>query len=148
MGAVAEQIFADLKVAMKAREKERVGVLRMVRADLQNAQIAAGHDLSDDEAVAVLTRAVKQRREAASQYRAAGAEGRAAAEEAEILVIEPYLPAQLSEAEVVALIDEVLADLDEAERTNLGKVMKAVMPKVAGRADGKQVNALVRQRLA
>jgi len=148
MGAVAEQIFADLKAAMKAREKERVGVLRMVRADFQNAQIAAGHDLSDDEAVAVLTRAVKQRREAASQYRAAGAEGRAAAEEAEIQVIEPYLPAQLSEEEVVALIDEALTELDEAERTNLGKVMKAVMPKVAGCADGKQVNALVRQRLA
>ena len=134
MGAVAEQIFADLKAAMKAREKERVGVLRMVRADLQNAQIAAGHDLSDDEA--------------ASQYRSGGEEGRAAAEEAEIEVIEPYLPAQLSEVEVVALIDAALADLPEAERTNLGKVMKAVMPKVAGRADGKQVNALVRQRLA
>jgi len=148
MGAVAEQIFADLKAAMKAREKERVGVLRMVRADLQNAQIAAGHDLSDDEAVAVLTRAVKQRREAASQYRSGGAEGRAAAEEAEIAMIEPYLPAQLSEEEVVALIDAALAELDEAARTNLGKVMKAVMPKVAGRADGKQVNALVRQRLA
>jgi len=147
MGAVAEQIFADLKAAMKARERERVGVLRMVRADLQNAQIAAGHDLSDDEAVVVLTRAVKQRREAASQYRAAGEEGRAAAEEAEIAVIEPYLPAQLSEAEVVALIDAALAGLDEGDRTNLGKVMKAVMPKVAGRADGKQVNALVRQRL-
>jgi len=147
MGAVAEQIFADLKQAMKAREKERVGVLRMVRADLQNAQIAAGHDLSDTEAVAVLTRAVKQRREAASQYRSAGAEGRAAAEEAEIRVIEPYLPAQLSETEVIALIDAALADLPEGDRANLGKVMKAVMGKVAGRADGKQVNALVRQRL-
>ncbi len=147
MGAVADQIFADLKAAMKAREKERVGVLRMVRADLQNAQIAAGHDLSDDEALAVLTRAVKQRRESASQYRSAGAEDRAVAEEGEIAIIEPYLPAQLSEAEVVALIDAALTEMDEQERTNLGKVMKAVMPKVAGRADGKQVNALVRQRL-
>ncbi len=147
MGAVAEQIFADLKQAMKARERERVGVLRMVRADLQNAQIAAGHDLSDDEALAVLTRAVKRRREAASQYRSAGAEERAAAEEGEIAIIEPYLPAQLSEAEVVALIDAALAEMDEQERSNLGKVMQAVMPKVAGRADGKQVNALVRQRL-
>lgn len=147
MGAVAEQIFADMKAAMKAREKERVAVLRMVRADLQNAQIAAGHDLADGEAVAILARAVKQRRESASQYRSAGAEERAAAEEGEIAIIEPYLPAQLSEAEVIALIDEALAELDEAERANLGKVMQAVMPKVAGRADGKQVNGLVRQRL-
>jgi len=147
MGGVGDRIFADLKVAMKAQEKDRVAVLRMLRADLQNARIAAGHDLSDDEAVAVLTRAVKQRREAASQYRGAGEEGRAAAEEGEIAVIEPYLPAQLSEAEVVALIDEAIAELDEGERSNLGKVMRAVMPKVAGRADGKQVNALVRRKL-
>jgi len=147
MATVADQIFADLKVAMKAREKERVGVLRMVRADLQNARIAAGHDLSDEETVRILTRAVKQRRESASQYRSAGEEGRAAAEEAEILVIEPYLPAQLSEGEVIALIDEALAGMDEGDRANLGKVMQAVMPKVTGRADGKQVNALVRQRL-
>ncbi len=147
MGAVADQIFADLKSAMKAHKRERVAVLRMLRADLQNGRIAAGHDLSGEEEVAILTRAVKQRREAAAQYRKGGEEARAEAEEAEIQVIEPYLPAQLAEEEVVALIDQAISDLDEKDRANLGKVMKAVMPKVAGRADGKRVNELVRQRL-
>ncbi|HBB41114.1 MAG: hypothetical protein COW73_07240 [Nitrospirae bacterium CG18_big_fil_WC_8_21_14_2_50_70_55] len=148
MGAVADRIFADLKVAMKAQERQRVGVLRMVRADLQNARIAAGHDLSAEEEVAILSRAVKQRRESASQYRAVGEEDRGAAEEGEIAVIEPYLPQPLAEAEVVALIAEAIGELEAAERTNLGKVMRAVMAKVAGRADGKRVNELVRQHLA
>ncbi|RMF82931.1 MAG: GatB/YqeY domain-containing protein [Nitrospirae bacterium] len=147
MATLQERIFADLKAAMKAQDKAKVGVLRMLRSELKNAEIAAGHPLAEEEVLKVLARAVKQRREAAEQYRRAGEEARAAAEEAEIAVIEPYLPQQLSDAELEALVEEVLAALPEQDRSNLGKVMKAVMPKVAGRADGRRVNELVRRRL-
>lgn len=128
---------------MKAGERDRVGALRMIADALQKERKEGG----DDE-VAVLRRERKRRLEAADAYRQGGSDERAAAEEAEAREIERYLPAELSDDELGALVDEAIAEAGVSEPSEMGKAMAAVMPRVAGRADGKRVSALVRERLA
>jgi uncharacterized protein YqeY len=146
MAELVDRVQADIKTAMKARDSATLGVLRMLSADLKNEAIARRRPLTDEEAVQVLTRAVKQRRDAAEQFAAGGRQDLADKETGEIGVVERYLPTPLTDDELAALIDATIAELPGD--ANLGQVMKAVMPKVQGRADGKQVNALVRARLA
>lgn len=147
MSELLVRLQEDTKTAMKARDQRTVGVLRMVIADAKNEAIAQRRDLTDDDLLRVLGRAVKQRRDAEEQYRNGGRDDLADQEAWEIGVIERYLPQQLTEEELAAIVDGTLAELPEEDRSNLGKVMRVVMPKVQGRADGKQVNALVRERL-
>jgi uncharacterized protein len=141
--SILERVQADTKVAMKAGERDRVGALRLVADALQKDLKEGG----DDE-VAVLRRERKRRLEAADAYREGGNSDRAAGEEAEATLIQEYLPAELSDDELGALVDEAIAASGASGPQEMGKVMGAVMPKVGGRADGNRVSALVRERLA
>jgi len=145
--SLAEQIPEDLKAAMKAGEKGRLSVLRMLRAALENERIAKREDLTDDDAVQVVLREVKRRREAAQQYRDSGAEDRALAEEAEAEILSAYLPAALPEDELEGAIDEVIAETGAKTMKDMGRVMKDVMARYRGRVDGKVVQQKVREKL-
>lgn len=138
-----ERIQADTRAAMKAGERERVGALRLLADALQKDAKEGGGD-----EVAVLRRERKRRLEAAEAYREGGEAGRAASEEAEAELISAYLPAELPDDELGAIVDEAIAATGAAGPQEIGKVMGAAMAKVAGRADGKRVSALVRERLA
>jgi uncharacterized protein YqeY len=140
---ILERVQADTREAMKAGERERVSALRLVADALQKDAKAGG----DDE-VAVLRRERKRRLEAAEAYRDGGNSERAAAEETEAREIERYLPAELGDNELAALVDEAIAESGAAGPADVGKAMGAAMPKVGRRADGKRVNAIVRERLA
>jgi hypothetical protein len=143
-----KRLKSDLKDAMKARDAGKLSVLRMVLADLHNRKIAAGNDLTDEQVVAALRTAVKQRQDAAEQYAAGGRQDRADAELAEIEVIDAYLPSLLEGDELAAAVDEAIAASGAASPSDMGKVMGQLMSRYQGRIDGKAANALVRERLA
>ena len=140
--SILERVQADTKTAMKARERERVGALRMISNALQQE----AKEGEGDE-VAVLRRERKRRLEAAEAYRDGGSEDRAAAEESEAEVISSYLPAELSDEELAEIVEAAIAESGASGAADMGKAMGVVMPKVDGRADGKRVSALVREKL-
>jgi uncharacterized protein YqeY len=140
--AIVEQIKTDLQGAMRAGEKEKVGALRLVLSELQKA----AKEGSDDE-LAVLRRERKRRLEAASAYRDAGREDLAGGEEAEGQLIGGYLPAELSEPELRAIVEQALRDSGAESVKDMGAAMRTAMAAVAGRADGKRVSGLVRAAL-
>jgi uncharacterized protein YqeY len=140
---VQEQLKADLAVAMKAGERERVGALRLVLSELQKAAKEGG----DDE-VAVLRRERKRRLDAAEQYRDGGRADLADQEEGEARLIEGYLPAELPDDELARLVAEAVSEAGAGSPQEMGKVMSIVMPKVGGRADGKRVSAKVKEALS
>ena len=145
---MAEQIDKDLLAAMKAQEPLRLSVLRMMKAALKNKQIELGKPLDNAEALAVLRTLVKQHRESVEQFRKGGREDLAKKEEAEIKIVESYLPAAVTEEEMDAAVAAALAETGAAGAKDMGKVMKAVMARFAGRnVDGKRVNEKVRTRL-
>lgn len=148
--SLAEKVQTDLTTAMKARERDTVATLRMVLTGIKELRVAEGHrgEVTDEEVETLLARGAKQRREAASAYAEADRPELAEQEQRELAVLERYLPDQLGEAELGRLIDEAVAESGAAGPGDMGKVMQAVMPKVSGRADGRQVNTLVRARLA
>ena len=140
---VLEQVQDDVKTAMKARDRERAGALRMIVDVLQqDAKLGKGDE------VAVLQRERKKRVEAAEAYEGAGRTEQAAGERFEAELIEGYLPAQLSDEELNGLVAAAVEETGATERKQMGQVMSAVMPKVAGRADGKRVSAAVGKRLS
>ncbi len=139
---ILERVQANIRTAMKARERERVAALRMIVDSLQkDAKLGSGDE------IAVLQRERKKRTEAAEAYEQAGRPQQAAQERAEGELIDGYLPAQLSEAELAELIDSALAETGASEPRQIGEVMSALMPKLGGRADGKRVSAAVREKL-
>jgi hypothetical protein len=142
-----ERLRTDLNAAVKGRDATKVSVLRMLLADLHNRKIAARAELSEEQVVAALRTAVKQRQEAAEQFAAGGREDRAAAERAEISVIEAYLPSLLEGEELKAAVDSVIDKTGATSPADMGKVMGALMSEYQGRIDGKAANALVRERL-
>jgi len=146
---LSEQIQADLTAAMKARDAETVGTLRMLVAAIRNQRVAAGQsgEVTDDQALELVTREAKKRSEAATAFADAGRAELADKERRELEIIRRYLPEQLDDATLATLVDEAITESGAAGPQDLGKVMSAVMPKVKGRADGKAVNAMVRQRL-
>jgi uncharacterized protein YqeY len=141
--AVVDQIKSDLTGAMRAGEKERVGALRLVLSELQKA----AKEGNDDE-LAVLRRERKRRTEAAGAYREAGREDLAGGEEFEAQLIEAYLPAELSDEELQAIVEQAVKDSGAQSAKDMGSAMKAAMGAVGGRADGKRVSGLVRAALA
>jgi uncharacterized protein YqeY len=141
--SVLEQVRDDAKSALKAREREKAAALRLVVDALQqDAKLGKGDE------IAVLQRERKKRVEAAEAYEGAGRAEQAAAERFEAELIEGYLPAQLSDEELDGMVAEAVAETGATEQKQMGQVMSAVMPKVAGRADGKRVSAAVRKRLS
>src|SRR3954454_2809656 len=140
--AIADTVKQDLVKAMKASEKDRVGALRLVLSELQKA----AKDGGDDE-VAVLRRERKRRHESAQAFREAGRGELADAEESEAAIIEGYLPAELSDDELKAIVGDAITEAGAESPKDMGQVMKAAMPKVAGRAAGKRVSSLVQEAL-
>ena len=147
--ALFDRIQEDLKQAMKAGEKEKVGVFRMMVSEIKRLAIDEGRrdEITDELVVSALSRSAKRRRESIEQYRAAGREDLAAKEEAELEIVARYLPAPLTEEELQALVIRAIEETGAEGRKDMGKVMKAVMPKVQGRADGKAVQRMVLDRL-
>lgn len=146
---IADQIKDDLKTAMRAGEKERVGALRLVLSELQKgAKESDGDALSSEGELAVLRRERKRRLEAASAYREAGREDLAGGEESEAQLISVYLPAELSDEELAAIVAQAVQDSGAASAKDMGVAMKTAMAAVDGRADGKRVSGLVRAALA
>jgi uncharacterized protein len=150
MAELKDRLRADLTAAMKARDEVRTRTLRMVLTSVTNEEVAgdSARDLSDDEVLRLLAREARRRREAADAFEAAGRAAQAAAERAEDQVLAEYLPAQLSDAELAAIVAEVINETGASGMSAMGQVMKAVTPRVAGRAEGGRVAAEVRRALA
>ena len=144
-----DRLRSDLTAAMKARDEVTVRTLRMALTSVTKEEVAgrSARELSDDEVLAVLTREAKRRREAADAFAAAGREEQAAAERAEGVVLDAYLPAQLTDAELGELVAAAIEETGASGPRAMGQVMKAVTPRVAGRAEGARVAAEVRRRL-
>ena len=145
---IAEQLTEDMKSSMKAQDADRTGVLRLLRGSLKNEEIKVGHGLSDDEALKVLQREAKQRRDSVEAYQAAGRTDLADREEAELKVIKCYLPEVMSDDELAKVVDEVVAETGATDAKQMGAVIGAVLKRVGARADGAAVSKLVREKLA
>jgi hypothetical protein len=145
--SLAKRLEADMKTAMRAGEKLRLGVIRRARAAIKNAEIAAREPLGDDGVEKVLKGLVKQHRESVEQFEAAGRADRADEERAEMAVIEEYLPEQLDAAVIEPVVAAVIAELAATSPKDMGAVMKASMAKLGNAADGKEVSAIVRRLL-
>jgi uncharacterized protein YqeY len=148
MATITERVQEDMTAAVKAREQERLATLRLVLDALKKASKEKREELDEQAEVAVLQRERKRRAEAAEAYRAGGRAEQAAAEEAEAALIDTYLPEQIADEELEALVSAALKETGFSSLKEMGKVMAAVMPKVEGRADGKRVSALVRDKLS
>jgi uncharacterized protein len=146
--SLREQIQADITAAMRSGEALRRDTLRMAESAIYNAEKRERRDYSDDEVAAVLAREVKTRRESVEAFRKGGRDDLASKEEAEIAILATYLPEQLSEAEIAALVEEAIATTGAAGPRDMGKVMGWLAPKTRGRADGKLVSGMVGQKLA
>lgn len=147
MAALTEQIRSDLTAAMKAQEKERLSTLRMLQSALKNEQINSGHELSDEEAMNVIRKAVKQRQDSIEQYTTAGRTELADKERSEMELLKTYLPPELSEAEIESGIREIIASTGAASKKDMGKVMKEATARYKGRADGKKIQEIVQRLL-
>jgi uncharacterized protein len=150
MPELKQRLRADLTTSMKARDAVRTRTIRMVLTAITTEEVAgaAARELSDAEIVKVLTREAKKRREAAEAFETGSRPGQAAAERAEAEVIAGYLPAQLTDAQLSDLVAAAIDDTGAAGPRGIGQVMKAVTPRIAGRADGARVAAEVRRQLA
>ncbi len=143
-----DELASDMKSAMRSGDKLRLSTIRLLLSEFKNAEIAKGVELSDEEAVEIVQRQIKKRREAISQYRKGGREDLAEKEEAEADILERYLPEQLTDEEIISAIEEAISQTGAASKKEMGKVMGAVMSKIKGRADGARVSRLVSQLLA
>ncbi len=141
--SLKEQIRADLGAARKERDKLRTTLLTTLLSEIRNREIEVGREIGDEEVQAVVTSAIKRRREAAEQMRGGGREELAAKEEQEAALLQGYLPPQLDEEEVRTLVREAVA----GGARDVGAVMKAVMPRVKGRFEGRELNRLAREEL-
>jgi len=146
--SILEKLTEDMKAAMKSGDKEKLSTIRLLRGRLKDAAIAKQGELSEDEEIQVLTSAAKKRRESIKAYTEAGRMDLAEKEQRELEVIQTYLPQALSAEEVEKIVDQVIEEVGAQTMKDMGKVMPVVMAKVKGRADGKQVNELVRKKLS
>lgn len=146
--SMKQQLTDDMKAAMKAGEKHKLGVIRLINAAIKQREVDERIELDDTAVIAVLDKMVKQRKDSVSQYEAANREDLAEIERAEIVVIEAYLPAKMGEAEIVAAIQAAIAETGASGPADMGKLMGALKPKLAGQADMGLVSKLVKQQLA
>ncbi len=144
--SIQEQLTDAMKTAMKAKDSLRLNTVRMARTALKNAEIEARKELDEAAAIKVLSTLVKQRREAADAYRDTRPE-LAEKEEQEVAVLQEFLPAQMSENEIEALVVKAIAEADASSMRDMGAVMKLVTPQTTGRADGRLVSEIVRNKL-
>lgn len=151
MSSLADQLPEDLKAAMKARDSDRLTVLRALKTALTNAAIekgGMGTELEPNEALNVVRKQIKQRQDSLEQFTKAGRDELAAREAAEIGILEGYLPAPLGADEIAALVEEVIAETGASTRADMGKVMKILQERSGGRADGKALSGEVAKRLS
>ena len=146
--SLKEQIRSDMKDAMRAGEKDRLSVIRMLLAAIQTSEIETREDLSDNDVMQIVEKQIKQRKDSARQFTDAGHEDRAAQELSEGEMLQTYLPEQLSEAELESMLNEVLATTGASSMKDMGKVMAALRDQAQGRADMGTLSALVKSRLA
>ena len=146
--SLQEQLKSELKTAMLAKDKARVGTIRLLMAEIKQKEVDTRTVLNDEEIIAVLTKMVKQRKDSISQFEAAGRQDLVDVESAEIVVLQAFLPQPLSEAEIDALIDATLQQLAVTSPQEMGKVMNALRPQVQGRADMAVISAKIKARLA
>ncbi len=147
--SIKDLLTEDMKQAMKDKEsgKLRLSVIRMARANIKNIEIDEKRELNDDEVLAVLVKEVKMRQDSLEEFAKAGREELVEQAKQEIAILRKYLPEQLSDEELRALVEEAVAETGAAGPKAMGKVMAALMPKTRGRADGKRINTMVRELL-
>ena len=145
--SIVERIREDQMVALKARDKDKVSALRLLSSELKNRRIELGRDLTDEDAIEVLMRALKQRREAEEQFTKGGRPELAAREAAEAELIRMFLPRPLSPEELERMIDAAIAETGATSMRDMGAVMSRLMPEIKGRAEGAIVSARVKERL-
>src|SRR5690606_37133565 len=142
--SLTQRLEQDMKAAMKNKDKAKLGVIRMLRSAIKNMEIERGRPLEEDEVLDVLARELKQRKESLQEFEKAGRSELAEKVKAEIAVVETYLPAPLSREELRELARQVIDEVGASTPADMGKVMKEIVPRVKGRADGKEVNRIVR----
>nr|WP_265342735.1 GatB/YqeY domain-containing protein [Aeromonas dhakensis] len=143
-----DQLKDQQKLAMLAKDKQRLGAIRLLMAEIKQREVDTRVELDDQDILAVVTKMVKQRRDSISQFEAAGRQDLADKESAEIVVLQEFLPQQLTAAEIAALIEQAIAESGAAVMADMGKVMAVLKPKIQGRADVGAVSAQVKTRLA
>lgn len=145
--SLLEKLNNDMKTAMKAKEKDRLTVIRMLKASIQNEQIKIGRELNAEEELTVLAREMKQRKDSLAEFEKADRPDLADKTAAEIVIVQEYMPEQLSEEEIRQIVQEAIKQTGATSPKEFGKVMGVVMPKVKGKADGNQVNEIVKSLL-
>ncbi|CAI9388539.1 GatB/YqeY domain-containing protein [Niallia sp. Sow4_A1] len=146
--SLLERLNNDMKQAMKNKEKDKLVVIRMIKAAIQNESIKLGRDLSEEDELSVLSREVKQRKDSLHEFEKAGREDLVDKIRAELKHVEIYMPEQLSEEELSEIVKQAIDETGASSKKEMGKVMAALMPKVKGKADGSLVNKLVQQHLS
>lgn len=145
--SLLDQLTKDMVAAMKAKDKETLSVVRMLKAAVTNEQISLGHDLTPDDENAVLSREYKQRKESLAEFESAGRDDLVEKTQHELAVVEKYMPEQLSADEISQIVQAAIEQTGAESMRDMGKVMGVVMPQVKGKADGKLVNETVKQAL-
>lgn len=145
--SLLQQLTSDMVTAMKKRDKETLNVVRMLKAAVQNEQIELGHDLDSNEELAVVSREYKQRKESLEEFENAGRVDLVNQTKKELMIVEKYMPKQLSQEDIITIVQGVIAELDAENIKDFGRVMRSVMPKVKGKAEGKVVNKIVKEQL-
>ncbi|WP_294759177.1 GatB/YqeY domain-containing protein [uncultured Lactobacillus sp.] len=145
--SLSEQIMSDIKEAMKARDKVRLNTVRMIKSALMNEKIKAGHDLTAEEELTVLSREKKQREESIDEFTKANRRDLADETKQELAIVESYLPKQMTEEELDQTVSSAIAEVNAQGKSDFGKVMKVLMPKIKGKADGKAASNAVRKQL-
>jgi len=145
--AIKEKLTEDMKSAMKAKEQLKLSTIRMINSAIKNKEIDLRHPLEDNEVEAVIATAIKQRRDSVEQYKAAGRMELVEQEEGEIAILLAYLPEQLTEEQIKKLVQDAVAESGAKDAKDMGKVMKVLMPKTKGKADGAVVNRIVKEVL-
>lgn len=145
---IEEKITSDLKEAMKAKDEMRLSCLRLLKTSIKNKQVEKGEKLKDSDIEALISSAIRKGQEAAKEFTKGNREDLAAKEEAEIKILYGYLPEQLTTVEIENIIKEIIAELEISSPKDLGKLMKAAMARMAGKAQGKEVNEIARRLLS
>ena len=145
---VIDRILDDIKTAMKAQDKDKLLALRLLNSEIKNVGINERREPTDEDALNVITRLIKQRQEAIEQFKQGGRDDLMAKDNFQVEVYRAYQPEQLTSDEIAALVDEAIAQTGASSKKEMGQVMKVLMPQVRGRADGKMVNGIVSQKLS
>ncbi|MBN3556191.1 GatB/YqeY domain-containing protein [Fictibacillus nanhaiensis] len=146
--SLLNELNQDMKQAMKDKNKQKLSVIRMLKASLQNEAIKQGRELNEEEELTVLVREMKQRKDSLQEFEKAGRDDLVAGLQDEIAVLTPYLPKQLTEEELQEIVAQTISEIGATSKADMGKVMGALMPKVKGKADGGLVNRIVQQQLS